>query len=151
MNAYELGMDTISMVCTVACAMELVDRGYLSEDEVGRPLKWGDGDALLDLAGKTAYREGFGDMLAQGSYRMAERYGHPELAIVAKKQDFAGYEPRTCQAMGLAFANSPIGASHMRADTGYWEMPGGPVKVDTLTREGKGLWSKIWQDPGTIG
>jgi len=56
----ELGMDTISMGGTIACAMELVDRGHLSEDEVGRSLKWGEGDALVDLTRKTGYREGFG-------------------------------------------------------------------------------------------
>lgn len=142
----ELGMDTISMGCTVACAMELVDRGYLSDDEVGKRLRWGDGDALIELTRKTAYREGFGNVLAEGSYRMAERYGHPELAIVSKKQDFAGYDPRSVQAMGLAFATSPIGASHMRGDTGYWELSGGPAKVDNLTRDGKGRLVKIWQD-----
>ncbi|MGD9217518.1 MAG: aldehyde ferredoxin oxidoreductase C-terminal domain-containing protein, partial [Desulfobacteraceae bacterium] len=142
----ELGMDTISMGCTVACAMELVDRGYLSEDEIGQPLRWGDGDALIEMTRKTAYREGFGDVLAQGSYRMADRYGHPELAMVSKKQDFAGYEPRSLQAMGLAFATSPIGASHMRGDTGYWELTGGPAKVDALTRNGKGRMVKICQD-----
>jgi aldehyde:ferredoxin oxidoreductase len=142
----ELGMDTISMGCTVACAMELVDRGYLTEDEVGQPLRWGDGDALIDLTRKTAYRDGFGDVLAEGSYRMAERYGHPELAMVSKRQDFAGYDPRSLQAMGLAFATSPIGASHMRGDTGYWELSGGPAKVDALAREDKGRLVKIWQD-----
>lgn len=142
----ELGMDTISMGCTVACAMELVDRGYLSEDEVGQRLQWGDGDALIELTRKTAYRNGFGDVLAQGSYRIAKRYGHPELAMVSKKQDFAGYDPRSCQAMGLAFATSPIGASHMRADSGYWEIAGGPAKVDALARKGKGRLVKIWQD-----
>ena len=142
----ELGMDTISMGCTVACAMELVDRGYLSEDEVGQRLQWGDGDALIELTRKTAYRNGFGDVLAQGSYRIAKRYGHPELAMVSKKQDFAGYDPRSCQAMGLAFATSPIGASHMRADSGYWEISGGPAKVDALARKGKGRLVKIWQD-----
>ena len=74
----ELGMDTITMGATLACAMELVDRGYLPEDRVGRPLAWGDGDALVELTRMTGMREGFGDQLAEGSYRLAERYGHPE-------------------------------------------------------------------------
>jgi aldehyde:ferredoxin oxidoreductase len=66
--------------------------------------------------------------------------------MVSKKQDFAGYDPRSLQAMGLAFATSPIGASHMRGDTGYWELSGGPAKVDALARQGKGRLVKIWQD-----
>jgi aldehyde:ferredoxin oxidoreductase len=54
--------------------------------------------------------------LAEGSYRLADRFGHPELAPVSKKQEFPGYEPRGAQAMGLAYATSPIGGSHMRGD-----------------------------------
>jgi aldehyde:ferredoxin oxidoreductase len=142
----EYGLDTISMGCAVACAMELVERGYLSEDHVGHPLRWGDGDALILLTEMTANREGFGDIMAEGSYRMAERFGHPELAMVSKKQDFPGYDPRRLQAMGIAFATSPIGASHMRCDTGYWELPGGPAKVNPQERRGKGRLVKTWQD-----
>ena len=132
-----LGMDTITMGSTIACAMELVDRGYLSEQEVGRSLRWGEGDALVELTEKTAYRDGFGDVLAQGSYRLAQRYGHPELAMVSKKQEFAGYIPRRLQGMGLAYATSPIGASHMRGDTAYFELFGTPVLVDAAQVEGK--------------
>ena len=72
----ELGLDTISMGATIACAMELSERGYLSEGELGRPLRFGDGQALVDLTRMTARREGFGDILAEGSLRMAEQYGH---------------------------------------------------------------------------
>ena len=61
-----LGFDTITMGVTLACAMELVDRGYLDEAEVGRSLRWGDGEALVELAEKTGNREGFGDLLAEG-------------------------------------------------------------------------------------
>ena len=49
--------------------MELVDRGYLSEEEIGRSLKWGDAEALVELTRMTGEREGFGDLLAEGSYR----------------------------------------------------------------------------------
>ena len=65
----EMGMDTITMGATIACAMELVDRGYLSEEEIGRSLKWGDAEALVELTRMTGDREGFGDRLAEGSYR----------------------------------------------------------------------------------
>jgi aldehyde:ferredoxin oxidoreductase len=54
----ELGMDTITMGATIACAMELVDRGYLSEDEVGRSLKWGDAESLVELTRMTGSRNG---------------------------------------------------------------------------------------------
>ncbi len=146
----ELGMDTITMGATIACAMELVDRGYLLEDQVGRSLKWGDAEALVELARMTGNREGFGDLLAEGSYRLAERYGHPELAPVAKKQEFPGYEPRGCQAMGLAYATSPIGGSHMRGDPAYFELFGVPESMDPHQWEGKGKVTKAYQDLSAI-
>ena len=142
----ELGLDTITMGATVACAMELVDRGYLSEEEVGRSLQWGDGEALVELTRLTGYREGFGDRLAEASFRLAQRYGHPELAMVSKKQEFPGYEPRGCQAMGLAYATSPIGGSHMRGDPAYFELFGIPEPVDPHGWKGKAGLMKTWQD-----
>jgi len=146
----ELGLDTITMGATVACAMELVDRGYLSEKVVGRPLSWGDGEALVELTRMTAYRKGFGNRLAEGSYRLAESCGHPELAMVSKKQEFPGYEPRGAQAMGLAYATSPIGGSHMRGDPAYFELFGIPQPVDPHQWKGKAKITKAFQDLSAV-
>ncbi|MGQ9859440.1 MAG: aldehyde ferredoxin oxidoreductase family protein [Thermodesulfobacteriota bacterium] len=142
----ELGLDTISMGSTIACAMELAERGCLPEADVGRALRFGDAQAVVDLTRMTGLREGFGDVLAEGSLRLATRYGHPELAMVAKGQDFAGYEPRGEQGMGLAYATSPIGASHMRGDPAYFELLGVPCNVDPLTWEDKPPIVAKWQD-----
>ena len=146
----EQGLDTITMGATIACAMELVEKGYLEEKAVGRPLAWGDGEALVALTRMTAAREGFGDRLAEGSYRLAASCGHPELAMVAKKQEFPGYEPRGAQAMGLAYATSPIGGSHMRGDPAYFELFGVPEKVDPLEWRGKARITKDFQDLSAI-
>jgi aldehyde:ferredoxin oxidoreductase len=146
----ELGLDTITMGATIACAMELVEKGYLSEDEVGRPLAWGDGQALVELTRMTGDRQGFGNRLAEGSYRLAKSCGHPELAMVAKKQEFPGYEPRGAQAMGLAYATSPIGGSHMRGDPAYFELFGIPEPVDPLEWRGKARITKAFQDLSAI-
>jgi len=146
----ELGLDTITMGATIACAMELVERGYLPEEQVGRSLKWGDAEALVELTRLTGYREGFGDLLAEGSYRLSERYGHPELAPVSKKQEFPGYEPRGAQAMGLAYATSPIGGSHMRGDPAYFELFGVPEHMDPHQWEGKAMVTKAYQDLSAI-
>ncbi|MFW2367584.1 MAG: aldehyde ferredoxin oxidoreductase C-terminal domain-containing protein, partial [Desulforhopalus sp.] len=142
----ELGIDTITMGATIACAMELHELGKISEEELGRSLPWGDAEGLVELTRKTAYREGFGDILALGSYRMAEKYNCPELAMVSKKQEFPGYEPRGAQGMGLAYATSPIGGSHMRGDPAYFELLGVPTIVDPLEWRGKAELVKIWQD-----
>ncbi|HDR14915.1 MAG TPA: aldehyde ferredoxin oxidoreductase [Desulfobacteraceae bacterium] len=142
----ELGLDTITMGATIACAMELSERGWLPESDIGRPLRFGDARAIVELTRMTGYKEGFGNILAQGSLRMAERYGHPELAMVSKGQEFAGYEPRAEQGMGLAYATSPIGASHMRGDPAYIELLGVPFLIDPLSFEDKPPIIKDWQD-----
>ncbi|MGD9136414.1 MAG: aldehyde ferredoxin oxidoreductase family protein [Desulfobacterales bacterium] len=142
----ELGIDTISMGSTIACAMELYEKGYLPESDVGMPLNWGDGQALVQLVSQTGKRQGFGDKLAEGSLRLATDYGHPELAMVAKGQDFAGYEPRGEQGMGLAYATSPIGASHMRGDPAYFELLGVPTTIDPLSYKDKPPIVAKWQD-----
>ncbi len=146
----EMGMDTITMGATIACAMELVEKGFLPADDVGRSLKWGDATALVELTKMTATREGFGDQLAQGSFRLAEQYGHPELAPVSKKQEFPGYEPRGAQAMGLAYATSPIGGSHMRGDPAYFELFSVPKPMDPHIWEGKAKVTKAFQDLSAI-
>lgn len=142
----EMGLDTISMGSTLACAMELYERGIIPESDIGKPLRFGDPYALVEFTMKTAQREGFGNVLAQGSFRLAQRYGHPELAMVSKKQDFAGYDPRGEQGMGLAYATSPIGASHMRGDPAYIELLGVPFLIDPHTWEDKAQLVKDWQD-----
>ena len=142
----ELGLDTISMGATIAAAMEMYEKGILTESQIGRPLPFGDGDGLIEMCRKTAYREGFGNDLALGSLRMAKKYGHPELAIVAKGQEFAGYDPRGEKGMGLAYATSNIGASHMRGDPAYIEILGVPMLIDPLSWEDKPQLVKDWQD-----
>jgi aldehyde:ferredoxin oxidoreductase len=142
----EMGMDTISMGATIASAMEMFEKGILTETDIGRPLPFGDAEGLIEMCRKTAHREGFGQDLALGSLRMSSKYGHPELAIVAKGQEFAGYDPRGEKGMGLAYATSPIGASHMRGDPAYIEILGVPMLIDPLTWEDKPGLVRDWQD-----
>jgi aldehyde:ferredoxin oxidoreductase len=142
----ELGLDTISTGTTIACAMELYEKGHLPESHVGRPLHFGDGDAVIELVRLTAYREGFGDALAEGSYRLATRYGHPELSMTAKKLEFPGYDPRGAQGMGLLYATSNIGASHMAGDIAYMEVFGVPKPLDPLASEGKPAYVKYFEN-----
>lgn len=146
----ELGLDTITMGATIACAMEMAQKGYIPKEDVGFELKFGDGQALVELTRQTAYRQGFGEILAQGSLRLATRYGHPELAMVSKGQEFPGYDPRGEQGMGLAYATSPIGGSHMRGDPAYFELFGVPQTMDPQIHEGKGPIIANWQDTACV-
>jgi len=144
----EQGMDTITMGATIACAMEMAEKGIIPAADIGlgRPLRFGDAEALVALTRLTALRRGFGDLLARGSRFLATHYGRPEFSIHTKGQEFAGYEPRAEQGIGLAYATSPIGASHMRGHPAYVEIFGVPVSVDPLTWKDKSELVKEWQD-----
>jgi aldehyde:ferredoxin oxidoreductase len=150
----DMGMDTISTGTTVGCAMELSERGYLPQKDVGYPLGFGNTEALLDLVRKMATREGFGWILGEGSYRLAERYGHPELSMTVKKQELPNYDPRGVKGQGLAYVTNNRGADHCRAEVncseifkttmlGYWA----PDKeIDPFSVEGKVEMTKHYQD-----
>lgn len=142
----ELGLDTISTGVTIACVMEMYTKGILTEAQIGRPLPFGDADGLLEMIRYTAYRDRFGDEIAQGSWRLANKYGHPEMSITAKKQEFPSYDARGLKGMGLLYATSNKGASHMAGDTAYTELFGVGKKVDGLTYEGKAQLVKHFQD-----
>ncbi len=114
-TCFKMGIDTISMGGTMACAMELYERGYLPEKDAGYKLNFGNARALVELVEKTGLRQDFGDVLAEGSYRMAEKYGHPELSMSVKKQEFPANHPQFLQGTGLEWATSNRGACHMRA------------------------------------
>jgi aldehyde:ferredoxin oxidoreductase len=110
----QLGMDTISAGATVAFAMECAERGLL--DAPG--LRFGSGEALLDLLPRIARREGaLADLLAEGSRRAAERIGGeaPGFAPHVKGLEIPGYEPRSLQTMALGFAVGSRGADHNRS------------------------------------
>ncbi len=142
----ELGLDTISAGMTVAAAMEMYEKGIIPESEIGRPLGFGDADGMIEMIKKMAVREGFGAQLAEGSYRLAENYGHPELAVTARKLEFPGYDPRGAQGMGLLYATASVGASHMAGDLAYMEVFGVPEKIDPLATEGKAALIKRFGD-----
>ena len=114
----EHGMDPISFGVTLAAAMELFEMGVITEaDTDGIALNFGNAEALTIMAEKTGKHEGFGQILGLGSKRLCEKYGHPELFMGVKGQEFAGYDGRTLQGMGLGYATSNRGACHLKHDT----------------------------------
>ena len=142
----ELGMDTIEAGVAVATAMELFEKGYIPQSDIGRPLRFGDGDALVWLIEEMGYRRGFGELVAQGGYRVAEKYGHPELFMGVKKQAFPAYDGRGAQGMSLGYATSNRGACHLRGYTISVEVFGIPKKMDPFATDGKAEVSKLFQD-----
>ncbi len=114
----EHGMDPISFGVTLAAAMELFELGIIKPEETdGVSLRFGNAEALTVMAEKTGLHEGFGKMLGLGSKRLCEHYGRPELSMSVKGQEFAGYDSRALQGMGLGYATSNRGACHLRHDT----------------------------------
>ncbi len=146
----ELGLDTISTGITIACAMEMYTKGIVSAEQIGRPLPFGDADGMIAMVQAAAHRQGFGDEIAQGSWRLANRYGHPEMSVTSKKLEFPSYDARGLKGMGLLYATSNIGASHMAGDTAYMELFGVGKKIDGLTYEGKAELVKHFQDLFTL-
>lgn len=133
----DLGMDPISMGSTLAAAMELYERGVLTDDQVELPLRFGSAEALVRMVEATGYREGFGNELAEGAKRMGEKFGHPEVFMGSKGQEFPAYDPRGFQGMGVAYATCNRGACHLRAWTPALETSG---EVDPHTPYGKAAW-----------
>mgnify|MGYP000858724319 FL=1 len=140
----ELGLDPISLAGTLACATEMMEKGFIPWEKAD--LRWGDADMLVEMTIKTAYREGFGDELAEGSYRLAEKYGHPEFSMSVKKQELPAYDPRGQQGIGLNYATSNRGGCHVRGYMTSPEVLGIPEKVDPDSTEGKAALLKIFQD-----
>jgi aldehyde:ferredoxin oxidoreductase len=137
----ELGLDTISTGSTIACLMEMAERGVVDYD-----IRFGDAEKMLELVDMIAGRRGIGDELAEGSYRFAEAHGHPELSMSVKKQELPAYDPRGLQGHGLQYATSVRGGDHVYGYMISLEVLGAPEKLDPYTNEGKAMWTRALQD-----
>jgi aldehyde:ferredoxin oxidoreductase len=149
----EYGLDTISTGATIAFAMELFERGLLNlEDTDGLELRFGNNAAMIEMVRKIAFREGLGDLLADGVRRAVEEFG-PEseyYALHVKGLELPGYDVRGAKAHGLNYATAYPGADHNRGFAGQ-EIFGGtiPIEVDRFTLEDKAGLTKWNQDMKT--
>ncbi|RZN60388.1 MAG: aldehyde ferredoxin oxidoreductase [Thermoproteota archaeon] len=115
--ADKMGMDTISLGGTLAFVTEAYQRGLIGEDQIGLKPEWGNGEKYLRMAEMIARREGFGDLMAEGSLSLAKRIGKgaEKFAIQVKGLEVSAYECHTLHGMALAYGTSPIGAHHKDA------------------------------------
>ncbi len=130
------GLDTIGAGSAIATAIECYERGLLTREQTdGLELRFGDGAAVIELVKRTARREGFGDVLAEGSRRLAEWIGGdaPRYTVNIKGQDLAMHDPRIKYGHGLGVALSPTGADHMHSlhDNAY-QTVGGIHEIEPL-------------------
>jgi aldehyde:ferredoxin oxidoreductase len=142
-QANEHGFDAIELGQSLACYMEITERGLAP---TGEGLKWGDAAAMVAMVEKMARREGVGDILAEGTARIARHFGVPEAAMTVKDQAIPAYDPRGLKGMGVAYATSNRGACHLRAYTPASEVLGVGGKTDPLEWKGKGALTKLLQD-----
>ncbi len=135
----QLGLDTISMGVTIAFILECLERGFLTEKEVGVPLGWGDHRAVHRLVEMTALREGFGDVLAEGSARLAARLG-PEAGKylhAVKGLEMPAHSARALKGMSIGYATGTRGGSHHDARPTPQYAP----DFDRRSPEGKAAWA----------
>jgi aldehyde:ferredoxin oxidoreductase len=128
-RANRYGMDAIALSECIAFAMECCQRGLLSRQEAdGLDLSWGDGETILTLIHKVAHREGFGDLLADGVKKAAERLGQgptefaqsvEEIAMHGKGLEVFQADPRGIKAYGLGNAVASRGADHLRSEPSF--------------------------------
>jgi aldehyde:ferredoxin oxidoreductase len=148
--ADELGLDTISAGVAIGFAMELYEKGILSAKETGGlKLNFGNDEAMLTLLRLMAYREGIGDLLADGTKAAAEKIGRgsEKYAMHVKGLELPAYDVRGAKAHGLNFATSYTGADHNRGYA-FQEVFGIPIpyEVDRFSVEKKGKLTKWNQD-----
>jgi aldehyde:ferredoxin oxidoreductase len=149
------GMDSISAGMTIAFAMECYEKGLITQkDTDGIDLTWGNGEAIIQMLKKMAFREGFGEVLTDGSWQAAQKIGKgsEDFAIQVKGQELALHDPRAFFSWAVANATAHRGACHILAPT-YWVERGltfsdlGYDKpLDRFAVEGKGTWVKVFQD-----
>ncbi|MCB8966105.1 MAG: aldehyde ferredoxin oxidoreductase family protein [Ardenticatenaceae bacterium] len=139
----DYGMDAIEIGDVMATYIEATTKGYTNGDG---GLKEGDYVAMVATIEKVAFREGIGDLLADGCNAVAKHFGHPEIAMTVKGQGIPAYDPRGLKGMGIAYATSNRGACHLRAYTPAVELSLIPLTADPLVWKGKGETTKLLQD-----
>ncbi|MGD8751790.1 MAG: aldehyde ferredoxin oxidoreductase family protein [Anaerolineales bacterium] len=146
----DYGLDTIEMGNVLSAYMEAAQRGYLNGDG----LEWGDVGGMVETIRKVAFREGIGDLLAEGTERAAKTWGHPEIAMTVKGQAIPAYDPRGIKGMGIGYATSNRGACHLRGYTPAAEVVANVLYTTDLTDplewKGKGELTVIFQNVHTM-
>ncbi|MBU2499276.1 MAG: aldehyde ferredoxin oxidoreductase C-terminal domain-containing protein [Proteobacteria bacterium] len=136
-----LGLDNEDVSGVVAWMMECFEKGLVKKDELdGIDLTWGNLEAICRIVKKIAYREGIGDILADGLKFAARRMGREaeKYAMTSKGVAITSYEPRGSLKDAIQLAVIPFGELHGAR--------GAPVRVafDSLTACAFGLFEPPW-------
>ena len=151
------GLDTISTGSVVSFVMEAYQNGLVTKEVLGGiEAEWGSAEALHGLIEKIARREGFGDVLAEGTRMAAERLGGlaHEWAVHVRGLEFPAHDPRAADGTALEYGTSPRGACHLSSFTHDFEIPGcfgglgltGATEMDRFSTEGRPAFIRLMQD-----
>ncbi len=151
--ADELGLDSISTGVAIGFAMELFEKGIIGLKETkGVELLFGSHESMLTMIRRIAFREGIGELLADGVKIAAEKIGKgaEKYAMHVKGLELPAYDVRGAKAHGLNYATAYCGADHNRGYA-FQEIFGTPVpyEVDRFAVQGKGTLTKWNQDVRT--
>lgn len=156
------GMDVISASECVSFAMELYEKGILTIEEAdGLDLSWGNSESVLALIKKIAYREGLGDVLADGVLKAAHKIGRgsERYAMHVKGLEIFQADPRGIKAYALGFATATRGGDHLRSEPSFefTEDPeegirrfGVPESAFRLEYKGKGKVVKFYEERSAL-
>ena len=146
----EMGLDPIAAGGTVATAMELVEKGIASKDDLKLDIRFGQGEEMLRVLNLMSTKKGHAKRIGQGPKALAEEYGQPKLFMGVKGLPMAPFDPRGIQGMGLHFATSNYGPHHLYAYTFIDEVLNVHENLDPWTPEGKPELVKRYQDTTAI-
>lgn len=152
------GLDTLETGGLIAWAMELYEKGILTEKMTdGLKLEWGSEEVLYELIRKIVYREGFGNILADGFKNAIAKIGNESeyYAIKVKGMSNLHSDERPTPSLALGIATSTRGADHLRSrpaidlyglpEDFLEEIYGGSMSSDYRSYKGKSrmVW---WQE-----
>lgn len=151
------GIDILSTAGCIGWAMELYEKGILTKEETGGlELNWGNPEAVFTLIHQIANREGFGDILADGSVKAAEKLGKGlGYTVQVKGMDLIMADPRGLKGFGLGYAVASRGGDHLRSEPFIElsddpaigeEMFGEPGATLRMSDTGKGKLIKYFED-----
>ena len=123
----QYGADTISAGATMAFAIECFEKGLITANDTrGIELAWGDADAMIAMLEATLNREGFGDILAEGSAAAAISIGNgaEDFVVTSKNQELPAHMPRVKPTLGVIYAVNPFGADHQSSEHDGMYTPG---------------------------
>ncbi len=112
------GLDTLEVGSMIAWAMELYEKGILTDkDTDGLKLDWGNDEAVLEMVKRIAKRQGLGDILAEGPLRAAEKIGQESIKYLIHVKGMSNLhsDERPTPSLALGIATGSRGSDHLRS------------------------------------